>query len=72
MPSPVGFNKDIIVWVDDQPWNNKMEMKSLQLINKEAIQLTNTKMAMKWSQEFNWLLNWMNIKFKVITDMVRI
>lgn len=28
-------------------------------------------MAEKWSQEFNWLLNWMDVKFKVISDMVR-
>lgn len=29
-------------------------------------------MAAKWTQEFSWLLNWMDIKFKVVSDMVRI
>jgi hypothetical protein len=29
-------------------------------------------MALQWASEFNWLLNWMDIKFKVISDMVRI
>lgn len=29
-------------------------------------------MAMKWTSEFGWLLNWMDVKFKVISDMVRV
>ncbi len=36
------------------------------------IQLTSTSMAAKWAQEFSWLLNWMDVKFKVISDMVRV
>lgn len=42
------------------------------MANKEVIQLSNTKVAVKWTKEFNWFLNWMDIKFKVITNMVRI
>lgn len=37
----------------------------------ETIQLTSTVMAAKWTAEFGWLLNWMDVKFKVISDMVR-
>jgi hypothetical protein len=37
-----------------------------------VIQLTSTRMAAKWTQEFSWLLNWMDVKFKVVSDMVRI
>lgn len=38
----------------------------------EVIQLTSTMMAEKWTKEFHWLLNWMDVKFKVISDMVRV
>ena len=29
-------------------------------------------MAEKWTQEFHWILNWMDVNFKVVSDMVRV
>ena len=29
-------------------------------------------MAAKWTKEFGWLLNWMDVKFRVVSDMVRV
>ena len=35
------------------------------------MQLTSTLMTSKWTIEFGWLLNWMNVKFKIVSDMTR-
>lgn len=72
MQSPVSYKKNIIVWVDDIPKNNEKYIASLLEKNLQVVQLVSTKMAMQWASEFNWLLNWMDVKFKVISDMVRI
>lgn len=72
MPSPVTFIKNLLIWVDDMPANNKDYVEALQKRDIEIIQLTSTRMAEKWTQEFNWILNWMDVKFKVVSDMVRV
>ena len=70
VPTPVTFNNNLIIWVDDQPHNNKVLAAEMQNKNLEVIQLTSMEMEKKWT-EFGWLLNWMDLKFKVISDMVR-
>jgi hypothetical protein len=37
----------------------------------EIIPLTSTAMARRWFQEFGWLVNRLQLKMRVITDMVR-
>ena len=64
MQSPISFDKNVIVWVDDIPKNNEKMVRSLQSKKMEVVQLTSTNMALQWAREFNWLLNWMDIKFK--------
>ena len=72
MPSPITFIKNLLIWVDDIPANNKDYVEGLQKRDIEIIQLTSTKMAEKWTEEFSWILNWMDVKFKVVSDMVRV
>ena len=71
VPTPLTFNRNLVIWVDDQPHNNKVIAAEMQQKDVEVIQLTSTEMAKKWTTEFGWLLNWMDVKFKVISDMVR-
>jgi methionine synthase II (cobalamin-independent) len=72
MPSPITFVKNLLIWVDDIPSNNSDMVKGIEDRGVEVIQLTSTRMAEKWAQEFSWLLNWMDVKFKVVSDMVRV
>ncbi len=72
MPTPVSFQKNFILWVDDIPKNNSKYVAEIASEETEVVQLTSTQMAMKWTSEFGWLLNWMDVKFKVISDMVRV
>ena len=72
MPSPISFAKNLLIWVDDMPANNQGYVQDLLKKNIEIIQLTSTRMAEKWTQEFNWILNWMDVRFKVVSDMVRV
>lgn len=72
MPTPTSFNNKLIIWVDDMPQNNLKIIRGIIQPNIEVLQLTSTLMARKWTAEFGWLLNWMNVKFKVVSDMVRI
>jgi hypothetical protein len=49
MPSPTTFQKNIVLWVDDNPNNNKRQIDFLLSIkNIEIIQATSTIMADKW------------------------
>lgn len=72
IPSPITFQKNIILWVDDFPKNNTYEIQNILLIRDvEVLQLTSTIMAEKWVKEFGWLLNWRGLEFKLISDMGR-
>lgn len=71
MPTPFSFKHNFIIWVDDVPSNNIKYVADIAERGIETIQLTSTVMAAKWTAEFGWLLNWMDVKFKVISDMVR-
>ena len=73
MQSPFTFTKNLVIWVDDQPENNRAQVEACHRQDKiEVVQLTSTSMALKWAHEFAWILTWMNTKTKVITDMVRV
>lgn len=37
----------------------------------EVIQLTSTDMAVRWFKEFGWIVNFLRLPMKVVTDMVR-
>ena len=72
MTSPVTFQKNIILWVDDNPKNNTNQIDRI-LAQKdiEILQVTSTTIAEKWVKEFGWLLNWKGLEFKLISDMAR-
>lgn len=72
MPTPNTFKQDFIIWVDDIPTNNTQYIPNILKRGLEVIQLTSTEMAKKWTSEYGWLLNWMDVKFRVVSDMVRI
>jgi hypothetical protein len=72
MPSPITFQKNIVLWVDDFPKNNIREINSIMALKDvEVLQLTSTVMAEKWVKEFGWLLSWKGLEFKIISDMAR-
>ena len=74
IPTPVSFQKDIILWVDDQPTSNLKFIDEINLeTNKkyEILQLTSTKATDCWLKNFDWILLCKNIELKIITDMVR-
>jgi hypothetical protein len=49
MPSPITFQKNIVLWVDDFPKNNIREINSIMALKDvEVLQLTSTVMAEKW------------------------
>lgn len=73
MPSPTTFQKNIVLWVDDNPNNNKRQIDYLLSVkNIEIIQVTSTIMAEKWVKEFGWLLKWKGLDFKLVSDMGRV
>lgn len=72
MPTPTSFKRDFIIWVDDAPKSNINYIEEIVKRGIEVIQLTSTVMATKWTSEFGWLFNWMDVRFKVISDMVRV
>ena len=71
VPSPLTFKKNIIVWTDDNPQNNVKIIDTLEKKEIEVMQLVSTKISDIWVREFGWFLNWKEIKYKIVTDMVR-
>lgn len=71
--SPVTFQKNIVLWVDDEPSGNEITIEKILKANKhiEILQVTSTVLAEKWVAEFGWLLNWKGLKFRLISDMTR-
>lgn len=70
--SPVTFQKNIVLWVDDEPAGNETTIEKILKINDiEILQVTSTILAEKWVKEFGWLLNWKGLKFRLISDMTR-
>ena len=64
-----------MIWVDDLP-NNVSNYKIFEEVkqtnpNVQIMKLISTKQAENWLNEFVWLVNWQNIKFKIISDMTR-
>lgn len=70
--SPVTFQKNIVLWVDDEPAGNEATIEKILKTNDiEILQVTSTVLAEKWVAEFGWLLNWKGLKFRLISDMTR-
>jgi hypothetical protein len=70
MPTPVTFNK-VVIWVDDKLEKIIPTIRIIEERGVEVIHLPSTYMAKKWMQEFCWLFNWIDFKFKVISNNVR-
>ena len=61
-----------MLWVDDHPKNNIEEIKTIYGdLDVEILQVTGTREALKWIQEFGWLLKWRGLELKLISDMRR-
>ena len=64
-----------MIWVDDLP-NNVSNYKISEEVkqtnpNVQIMKLISTKQTENWLNEFVWMVNWQNIKFKIISDMTR-
>ena len=70
MPSPITFEKNIVLWIDDKPSNHLKLLKQTRK-NAEVLTLTSTKMVEAWMKEFQWITKWVDIEVRVISDMVR-
>lgn len=67
------MHKDIVLWVDDIPFNNVSGVKHiLESKDVEILPLISTLQAEKWLSEFGWILNWKGINFQLISDMGRL
>jgi hypothetical protein len=67
------MHKDIVLWVDDIPFNNISGVKQiLESKDVEILPLISTLQAEKWLSEFGWILNWKGINFQLISDMGRL
>ena len=49
VPTPVTFRKNLIIWVDDEPYNNIKYIEVMLAKNTEVLQLTSTAIAKKWT-----------------------
>ena len=49
VPTPVTFKNNLIIWVDDEPYNNIKYIEVMLAKKTEVLQLTSTAIAKKWT-----------------------
>lgn len=69
--SPIYFKKNLILWVDDNPENNIVELEIIAKPDLEVLQLRSTLSFEQWMMEFGWVMTWKGINMRIVSDMVR-
>lgn len=74
MPTPLSYDRDVFMWVDDEPDSreNRAICDLLDLSRYELVQLTSTAAAEYWMKEFGWIVKWLGKGIRVMSDMKRV